>query len=37
MFSNSKIAYLSTLCLEWYINMRAEDAIFPIMVRQIDT
>ena len=36
MFSNSKIAYLSTECPEWYMNIRVEGAILPITVRQID-
>ena len=37
MFSDSNIAYLSTQCLEWFINIRVEGAILSITVRRIET
>lgn len=36
-FFDSKIAYLSTYCVEWYINITLEYAIRPITVTLIDT
>ena len=37
MLSDSKIAYLSAYCLVWFMNIRVEDVILPITVRQIET
>ena len=37
MFSDSMIAYHSTKCLEWFMNISVEGTILPITVRRIDT